>query len=46
MRLVRGEGEARSVQRLRLGDLVDGREGADDIALRDGDMLVVPESFF
>ncbi len=46
VRLVRGEGASRSVQQLRLGDLVEGEEGAPNVALRDGDLLVVPESFF
>ena len=46
VRLVRGEGDARSVTRLRLGDLVEGVEGARDVPLQAGDLLVIPESFF
>lgn len=45
-RLVRGEGEARTEERIRLEDLVRGRDGVENVELRDGDLLVVPESFF
>ncbi len=45
-RLVRGEGAERTELRIRLQDLVRGREGAENLTLRDGDLLVVPESFF
>jgi hypothetical protein len=45
-RLVRGDGAARVETRIRLGDVLKGREGAENIELRDGDMIVVPESFF
>ena len=45
-RLIRGEGAARSETRIRIGDLLDGRENAENPALRAGDLIVVPESFF
>ena len=45
-RLIRGEGAARSETRIRIGDLLDGRENAENLALRAGDLIVVPESFF
>ena len=45
-RLVRGEGEERTDERLRLSDIVRGRKGADNVSLEDGDLIVVPESFF
>jgi polysaccharide export outer membrane protein len=45
-RLVRGEGAARVETRIRLSDVLEGREGTENIELRDGDMIVVPESFF
>ena len=46
VRLVRGDGDERSVLRVRLGDLVDGEPGADDVALEAGDLVVVPETLF
>lgn len=45
-RVVRGEGEGREEIRVRLKDVMEGRKGAGDLELREGDMLVVPESFF
>jgi len=45
-RLVRGEGAAREETRIRLGDVLEGREDTENIELRDGDIIVVPESFF
>lgn len=45
-RLVRGEGDARREDRVRLGDLLRGRESAQNRELRAGDLIVVPESFF
>jgi polysaccharide export outer membrane protein len=45
-RVVRGQGDERSDTRVRLGDLMKGSPGADNLELRDGDLLVVPESFF
>ncbi|MEE9606244.1 MAG: polysaccharide biosynthesis/export family protein [Myxococcota bacterium] len=45
-RLVRGEGEERSVRKLRLGDIVHGRDGSENVSLESGDLIVVPESFF
>lgn len=45
-RLVRGEGEGRSVRKLRLGDIVGGQEDSENVALEGGDLIVVPESFF
>jgi polysaccharide export outer membrane protein len=45
-RLVRGEGDNRTVQRLELGDIVRGRDGAANIALEDGDLIVIPEALF
>jgi polysaccharide export outer membrane protein len=45
-KLVRGEGDAREEQRVRIGDLLSGRERAANPALRAGDLIVVPESFF
>ncbi len=45
-RLVRGAGEDREERKLKLGDIVSGRKGAENIAVQDGDLLVVPESFF
>ena len=45
-RLVRGEGEAREERKIRLKDVLHGERGAENPELRDGDMLVVPESFF
>lgn len=45
VRLVREEDGERSVQRLRMGDVVEG-EGEDNVALQGGDLLVVPESIF
>jgi polysaccharide export outer membrane protein len=45
-RLVReAEGE-RLEEKLRLDDIVRGREGALNVALQDGDLIVVPESLF
>jgi polysaccharide export outer membrane protein len=45
-RLVRGKGAARVETRIRLGDVLEGRGESENIELRDGDMIVVPESFF
>jgi polysaccharide export outer membrane protein len=45
-RLVRGEGEARTDEKIRLGDIVEGRAGAANIELRPDDLIVIPESFF
>jgi polysaccharide export outer membrane protein len=45
-RLVRGEGTKRAETRIRLDDVLEGREGTENIELRDGDIIVVPESFF
>jgi len=45
-RLVRGQGEQRSETRLRLKDVMHGNAGAENLELRDGDLIVVPESFF
>jgi len=46
VRLVRGDGDEKHIERLRLGDVVQGRDGARNVALESGDLLVVPESFF
>jgi hypothetical protein len=32
--------------RIRLGDVLKGRGDTENIELRDGDIIVVPESFF
>ncbi len=45
-RLVRGEGDRRIERRVRLQDVMEGRADAENFDLRDGDILVVPESFF
>jgi polysaccharide export outer membrane protein len=45
-RVVRGQGQERSDTRVRLDDLMEGSPDAENLELRDGDMLVVPESFF
>ena len=45
-RLVRGEGEERREERVRLGDLLEGSQDAANPRLRGGDLIVVPESFF
>jgi polysaccharide export outer membrane protein len=45
-RLVRGQGAAREETRIRLGDVLKGRGDTENIELRDGDIIVVPESFF
>jgi protein involved in polysaccharide export with SLBB domain len=45
-RLVRGQGTKRVETRIRLDDVLEGREGTENIELRDGDIIVVPESFF
>jgi len=45
-RLVRGEGTKRVETRIRLDDVLEGREGTENVELRDGDIIVVPESFF
>lgn len=46
VRLVREHDGNRRVLRLRLGDVVEGRDGSDNVSLEAGDMIVVPESFF
>jgi len=45
-RLVRGEGESRREERLRLEDIARGRAEVRNVELEDGDLIVVPESFF
>lgn len=45
-RLVRGEGEARTEERIRLGDLLEGKGDGRNPELEPGDLIVVPESFF
>lgn len=45
-RLVRGQGESRTERRLRLEDISRGRDDAENVELEDGDLIVVPESFF
>ncbi|UCE85644.1 MAG: SLBB domain-containing protein [Deltaproteobacteria bacterium] len=45
-KLVRGQGETREEERVRLGDLLNGRQRTANPALRGGDLIVVPESFF
>ena len=44
-RLVRGQGEGRKETRLRLKDLLGGHAEINPV-LQDGDLIVVPESFF
>ena len=45
-RLVRGSGEDREERKLKLDDIATGRKGAENIPVQDGDLIVVPESFF
>jgi polysaccharide export outer membrane protein len=45
-RLVRGDGDERTERRLRFLDVLRGRKGAENPALEDGDLIVVPETFF
>jgi polysaccharide export outer membrane protein len=45
-RLVRGEGSSRVETRIRLQDVAEGREDVTNVELQDGDIIVVPESFF
>ena len=45
-RLVRGEGPDRVVHAMRLGDVVEGKEDAENLVLEAGDLIVIPESFF
>ena len=45
-RIVRGSGERRTETRVRLGDLLSGSGNAENLELKDGDLLVVPQSFF
>ena len=45
-RVVRGNGEERTELRVKLGDVFDGSRGAENPELRDGDIVIVPESFF
>jgi polysaccharide export outer membrane protein len=45
-RLVRGSGDERIEERIRLDDVARGRAGAENLELQDGDLLVVPESYF
>jgi polysaccharide export outer membrane protein len=45
-RLIRGAGDGRTVLKLRLRDIVGGREGSTNVSLQDGDLIVVPESLF
>jgi polysaccharide export outer membrane protein len=45
-RLIRGQGDARTETKVRLVDLLKGRESQENLDLQPGDLLVVPESFF
>jgi polysaccharide biosynthesis/export protein len=45
-RIVRGSGERRTETRVRLGDLMSGSGDAQNLDLKDGDLVVVPQSFF
>lgn len=45
-RIVRGSGERRTETRVRLGDLMSGSADAQNVELKDGDLVVVPQSFF
>lgn len=45
-RLVRGEGESRTEERIRLGDLLSGKGDGRNPTLEPGDLIVVPEAFF
>ena len=45
-RLVRGEGEARTDEKIRLGDIVEGRAGVENVELGPNDLIVIPESIF
>jgi polysaccharide export outer membrane protein len=45
-RIVRSEGGAKQEIRVRLGDLVDKGDLDENVPLRPGDVIVVPESFF
>lgn len=45
-RLVRHDAGKREVKSLPLDDIVKGRPGAHNVTLHDGDLLVVPESYF
>jgi len=45
-RIVRGSGEQRTETRVRLGDLMSGSSDAQNLELKDGDLVVVPQSYF
>ena len=45
-RIVRGSGERRTETRVRLGDLMSGSADAQNVELKDGDLVVIPQSFF
>jgi polysaccharide export outer membrane protein len=45
-RVVRGSGERRTETRVRLGDLMSGSGDAQNLELKDGDLVVIPQSFF
>lgn len=45
-RLVRGEGDAKRIIRVRMKDLMDSGDRAKDESLQAGDMVVVPEAVF
>ena len=45
-RVVRGSGERRQETRVRLGDLMSGSGDAVNLELKDGDLVVVPQSLF
>jgi len=45
-RIVRGSGERRTETRVRIGDLMSGSSDAQNLELKDGDLVVVPQSYF
>lgn len=45
-RIVRGSGDRRTETRVRIGDLMSGSADAENLELKDGDLVVIPQSFF
>jgi polysaccharide biosynthesis/export protein len=45
-RIVRGSGERRTETRVHIGDLMSGSSDAQNLELKDGDLVVVPQSYF